>query len=208
MRILAATAGTEAQGLLTEADRHVGFITFGGTISFVAFVGLFGGIVIASLHLAVRPLLPRGWLGGAMFGLGLLVVFASRVDPLRSDNPDFDIVGPDPLSIAVFSVLAMIQGLTTAAVFARLSGAVPLFDIRRPKTVLPYASLVLLVPAPPLLLAFVAAGFVVITVRLVPNLREVVAAPRMLAALRVGLVLVVVVAAPGFVRSVADILRS
>jgi hypothetical protein len=206
MRILAATAGTEAQGLLTEADEHVGFITFGGTVGFVTFVGLLGGMIIAALHLAVRPLLPAGRLGGALFGAGLLVVFASRVDPLRSENPDFDIVGPDLLSVAVFSSLALVQGMTTAAVFARFSAAVPLLDVRRLRTVLPYASLLLLVPASPLLLAFVVAGAVVISVRLVPTLRRAVGAPRALAAGRVALALVVLVAAPGFVSAVVDIL--
>ena len=45
MRILAATSPPQAQGRLTDADAIVGEITTGGTVSFVLFVGLFGGLV-------------------------------------------------------------------------------------------------------------------------------------------------------------------
>ena len=40
------------------------------------------------------PAAPAGWLGGLTFGAGLLVVLGTTADPLRDENPDFDIVGP------------------------------------------------------------------------------------------------------------------
>ena len=36
----------------------------------------------------------RAGLAGSAFGAGLLVVLGTTIDPLRDENPDFDIVGP------------------------------------------------------------------------------------------------------------------
>jgi len=94
MRLLAATAGDAAQGRLTEADERVGEITVGGTVGFVIFVGLFFGGASGVLYLVVRRWLPQGRLGGVAFGCLLLVLAATRIDPLRADNPDFEIVRP------------------------------------------------------------------------------------------------------------------
>ena len=44
----------------------------------------------------------------------------SRLDPLRADNFDFALVGPDWLSIVAFTALALFQGMLTWAVAARL----------------------------------------------------------------------------------------
>jgi hypothetical protein len=43
MRLLAVTAGPEAQGRVTEADEVVGRISVDGTLGFVVFTGLFLG---------------------------------------------------------------------------------------------------------------------------------------------------------------------
>jgi hypothetical protein len=67
-------------------------------------------VVAAALYLVLRRLLPAGRLGGVVFGVGLLVVFGTTVDPLRRDNPDFDIVGPGWLSVLVFASLAVAFG--------------------------------------------------------------------------------------------------
>ena len=45
MRLLAVTAGADAQGQVTEAQEIVGRITVDGTIGFVVFTGLFFGPV-------------------------------------------------------------------------------------------------------------------------------------------------------------------
>src|SRR4051812_42115826 len=42
MRLLAVTAGSDAQGALTEADEIVGKITLSGTLGFMIFVGIGG----------------------------------------------------------------------------------------------------------------------------------------------------------------------
>ncbi|HKY75242.1 MAG TPA: hypothetical protein VJS45_03815, partial [Acidimicrobiia bacterium] len=71
MRLLAVTAGDAAQGRVTEADEIVGRISVDGTIGFILFNGIFGGIVFAGPYLILRRILPPGRLGGAAFGLGL-----------------------------------------------------------------------------------------------------------------------------------------
>ena len=123
MRLLAATS-PEAQGRLTEAEAVVGDITVGGTVFFVVFMSI-GAAGIGLLYVVLQPALPRGLFGGALFGAGLLVVFGSTIDPLRSDNPDFDIVGPGWLAIVAFTTLAIASGCFTAVAAARVGAAVP-----------------------------------------------------------------------------------
>ena len=131
MRLLAVTAGDAAQGRVTEADEIVGRITVDGTIGFVLFNGVFGGIVFAGPYLVVRRFLPSGRLGGAAFGLALLIVLGTTLDPLRRENSDFDIVGPGWLAVVAFSALAIAFGVALAAVMARLSQWLPLITGQR-----------------------------------------------------------------------------
>src|SRR3954447_26533901 len=93
MRLHAVTSGDDAQGRITEASETVGKITTDGTIGFVLFNGVLGGVVFGALFLMVRRFLPAGRWGGVAYGLGLLVVLGSIMDPLRKQNSDFDIVG-------------------------------------------------------------------------------------------------------------------
>ncbi|MFC7726696.1 hypothetical protein ACFQW6_16410 [Nocardioides sp. GCM10028917] len=123
MRLLAATS-PEAQGRLTEAEAVVGDITVGGTVFFVVFMSI-AAAGIGLLYAVLEPALPRGLPGGALFGAGLLVVFGSTIDPLRSDNPDFGIVGPGWLAIVAFTTLAIATGCFTAVAAARIGAAVP-----------------------------------------------------------------------------------
>ncbi len=138
MRLLAATAGDAAQGRVTEADQVVGKITVGGTIGFIVFTGLFFGLASGALYLLIRRWLPGGRLAGVAFGGVLLVVAATRIEPLRRDNPDFDLVGPGWLSLLVFAALVVAHGMSVAAVAGRYSLVLPLLS-RRGRSVLAHA---------------------------------------------------------------------
>ena len=76
----------------------------------------------------------RGRAGGLALGATLLVLGGSN-EPLRADNFDFNLVGPDWLSVLAFTALALFQGALTVAIAARLSRGVP--SIRpRPRVLL------------------------------------------------------------------------
>ena len=63
MRLLAVTAGPDAQGRITEADQVVGRISLDGTLGFIVFTGLFFGAASGAAYLLVRRWLPGGRAG-------------------------------------------------------------------------------------------------------------------------------------------------
>lgn len=205
MRLLAATAGDNAQGRVTEAEEFVGEISVGGTIGFIVFTGLFFGLATGALFLLLRRWLPGGRLRGLAFGGVLLAVAATRVEPLRRDNPDFDIVGPGWLSVLAFTALVVVHGMCVAAVAGRYSRTLPLVSGRR-RDLLAYAPLLLTVPVAGLLLPVALVGIVVIFAGRARGLVAAVRSPGFTTAGRVVLAALVLIAFPGFVSAVADIL--
>lgn len=205
MRLLAATAGDSAQGRLTEAEEVVGDITVDGTIGFMIFGGLFFGLASAFVYVLMRKWLPAGRAGALAFGVFLLLVAATRVDPLRADNPDFDIVGPDSVAVAVFVALALFHALVLYAVVGRVGRALPLIDMN-PRGLLPYAPLVLLIPT-------ALFGAVIVLVALLGALLSTNAGSRaawssraVMIGGRVVIGLIALVSLPGFVTSMREIL--
>ena len=205
MRLLAVTAGDDAQGRITEAEEVVGRITVDGTIGFVLFNGIFGGLAAAALYLLVRRFLPAGRLGGVVFGLGLLVVLGAVIDPLRGENPDFDIVGPGWLAVLAFSALAVGFGVALQGVTARLSTWLPLLSAQR-HVVLRYA-----LPAALAAVAFsISAALVVVCLVVVLVTRwspvvDAVRSRRWVMGGRALAVILVVVSLPNTISNVADI---
>lgn len=207
MRLLAATGGDGAQGRLTEADEVVGEITVGGTIGFVVFVGLIGGLLTTAVFFAVRRWLPSGRLAGLLFGIGFFVVVATRSDPLRPENRDFDLVGPGWLSVLVFTALGIAQGLAIPAFAGRISASLPLPTSRPGRRHLLYAPLLLLVPIFPLGAGVLLGAIVVAVFGLEPlrALQRWWTSERVVWAGRALVAAVVLVATPSFVDAAADI---
>src|SRR5215217_4188104 len=168
MRLLAVTAGADAQGQVTEAQEIVGRITIDGTLGFVVFTGLFFGPVSGAAYLLLRRWLPAGRAGGLAYGALLLVVAGTRLEPLRRSNPDFDLVGPGWVAVAAFTLLVVFHGALVAALAGRLSRAVPLLAAR-PGTIAVHAPLLLLVLPGPLGLIAAVVGVVVVLVSRVPG---------------------------------------
>ena len=125
MRLLAVTAGEQAQGRLTEAAEVVGRIDLDGTIGLYLFGGILPGLLSGAVYLLVRRWLPAGRAGGITFGILHLIVVATRLDPLRPDNPDFDLVGPGWLSVATFGLAAVLHGMAVVAIANRYSALLP-----------------------------------------------------------------------------------
>jgi hypothetical protein len=119
MRLLAVTS-PDAHGQITEAGEEIGEITASGTVGFFLFAGVPAGALTVLLFVLAGSLLPRGYLGGAVLGLLLLVLVGTQLEPLRADNFDFNLVGPDWLSLLSFTALAVFQGMLTWALAGRL----------------------------------------------------------------------------------------
>ncbi len=201
MRLLAVTAGSGAEGLSTEAEEIVGEITFGGTLGFMLFVGIGAGVFSAVLYAVVQRFLPGGRMRGLWFGALLLVLLATRIEPLRTNNEDFDLVGPAWLAITLFSTLALAQGIAVATVMNRWSHTQPMLNRSRrafrylpvvPFLLLPFIDIMLFV------VILVAIGIEKYGSRLSQS--SVVTTVG-----RVVLGVVVLVVLPGFVSSIADI---
>ena len=205
MRLLAVTAGDGVQGQITEADEIVGRITVDGTIGFVIFNGIFGGLFGAGLYLLVRRYLPAGRLGALLFGLAGIVVIGTTVDPLRRDNVDFDLVGPGWLSVTVFSLVLVGFALTLAALAARLSTWLPL-PSRDHATVRRYmVPVALAVVVYPFTIFLTVLGAIVLLITRWPAVIKAVRSSRAVLAGRVVTATVVALALPNAVRSLTDI---
>ncbi|MDQ1375015.1 MAG: hypothetical protein QOJ09_2353 [Actinomycetota bacterium] len=204
MRLLAVTAGDGAQGRLTEADEVVGKITLDGTIGFVIFVGLLGGMASGVGYVLIRRWLPSGRVGGLVFGALLLVVFAPRIDPVRRANPDFDLVGPGWLALLAFGALLLVHGMTLAAFAARFRSTLPPLA-PTPRVLARYMTLALAALFAPLGAAAVVGAGIVWTVRRRPALVDRLRSRAALVTGRAVLGAGALVALPGFVGAVADI---
>ena len=119
MGLLALTS-PDGHGMITEGGATVGQVTVEGTISLVTFVGVTSGALSACVYALAGSLLPRGRAGGVTLGLFLLVLVGAQVDPLRADNIDFNLVGPDWLSLLGFAAVAVFQGMLMWALAGRL----------------------------------------------------------------------------------------
>lgn len=205
MRLLAVTGGDDAQGRITEAEEVVGQVSAGGTLAFVLFTGIFGGCALALVYVSVRRLLPSGVPGGVLFGLVLLVVLGTRADPLRRDNPDFDIVGPGWLAVLVFSLLAVAFGVALAGVVSRLSRWLPAPALRG-GVLARYAVPALLALVSVLVLpVLLAVGLATVLATRWPGVVAAVRSPRVLLVGRIALAAVVLVCLPGTLATLADL---
>lgn len=204
MRLLAVTAGPDAQGRITEADQAVGRISVEGTLGFIVFTGLFFGAASGAAYLLLRRWLPAGLTGGVAFGVLLLVLAGTRLEPLRPGNPDFDLVGPGWVSVAAFAALVLFHGMLVAALAGRLSRAVPLLA-PTPRAIVAHVPLLLLALGAVALVAAIVGTLVVLASQL-PGLPAAWRDRRAVIAGRVVLALVALAALPGFALAVIDIL--
>lgn len=204
MRLLAITAGDAAQGRVTEAEQVVGEITLEGTIGFIAFFGLMGGFFFGMVYMLVRHWLPKGRWGGFVYGSLLLILFATRLDPLRPENKDFDIVGPGWLSVLVYVALGWAYGMLVAAIAGRVSRWLP--EITKERKVLAHYAPLLILGLLWFFLVPLAIGAVVtLLVTRVEGLDEVMAGRPLITVGRAIGSAAAAVAAPGFVAGVVDI---
>jgi hypothetical protein len=108
MRVMAMTT-PEAAGRVTDFGARIGEITYGGTL-FLFIAGFYLGAIGGMAYLAMRSRLPgRGWRKGLLFGSILLVLSGALL--VSSSNPDFRILHPAGLAVAMFLALPLLFGL-------------------------------------------------------------------------------------------------
>jgi hypothetical protein len=203
-RLLAVTAGADAQGRITEAEQLVGRITVDGTLGFVVFTALLFGLASGLVYVLVHRWLPAGWGGGLAYGVLLLVVAGTRLEPLRRDNPDFDLVGPGWLAVATFAALVVFHGLLVAALDGRLSRAVPLLAAS-PGAIAAHAPLLVLLLLAPLGLLAAIVGVVVVVASRIPQVVAAAQSRRLVVVGRAALAVACLLVVPGFVSTVVTI---
>ena len=209
MRLLAVTGGDDAQGRVTEANEVVGEITAEGTLGLIMFGGVLPAMLSGAIYFAVRRWLPAGRVGGLVFGGLHLIVAATRLDPLRPDNVDFDLVGPGWLSVLTFGATAVVHGMAITAFANRFSAVFPQTTADWRGRALAWAPLVL----PALLLVPLAFALIPVAVGLVLVLagsriewaRRLARSPRVLIAGRVIIALVALIFLPGAISDLRDV---
>lgn len=203
MRLLAVTAGDEAQGKLTEAEQRVGVITADGTIGLVVFGGLFLGLASGFIYFLVRRWLPAGRLRGPVFGLLLLLGGATTVEPLRPGNVDFDLVGPGWLAVLTFGSVVLVHGMLVAAIADRWEHFV--VALRGRWAYAAYAPIVIFAPVLPFLIFVLIAIGVVTALSTQRQAADALASPRGLMAGRGALAALALVAAIMAIPALIDI---
>jgi len=209
MRLLAVTAGDDAQGRLTEADEVVGDIDLDGTFGLYIFGGILPGLLSGVVYVTLRRLLPGGRLGGVAFGVLHLVVAATRIDPLRPGNPDFDIVGPGWLSVLTFSLAAIIHGMAVVAIANRYSTWLPIAERSRAgriRAILPLVlPVLLLVPGVSLLVPLAIGLIAAVAASRIELVERAVRGRTALFIARAVVVVLALALLPGAVIDMADV---
>jgi MFS family permease len=106
---LAAMLVPAAAGSLTENGNVIGTITVGGSVALIVFVGLLFGAVVGSLWVVISPWLPDAPALRAVVSIPIAVALGTR-GLVDDHNPDFNILGRDPVVIGSLVVLVALFG--------------------------------------------------------------------------------------------------
>jgi hypothetical protein len=123
MRI-SALLNPEAEGAVTENENVVGEITVAGTLELIIFIGILGGLVVGLVWVVVREWLPADPKARALLA-ALLTLVAGSVAVISADNPDFALLDPPALHLALFVALLFLTGLATAVLDTDLARWLP-----------------------------------------------------------------------------------
>jgi hypothetical protein len=121
---LAALAVPGSAGAVTENGNRIGDITLAGTLG-LSVLGLFAGLVAATIWVAVSPWIPGLGLRRAVLAMPIAVALGAP-GLIDGDNPDFSVLGHDPFVVAMLIVLVAIFGFLFAVVDQWLDRRLPI----------------------------------------------------------------------------------
>ena len=114
MRAIAATSDPRLHGVLTSDREPIGEITLDGTIGLLLFVGVIGGALLGVGYLLVRSLLPDDLRVRAACS-AVLVWCIGASTMFDSSDFDFRVLEPGWLAILMFSAIFLVAGWVVAA---------------------------------------------------------------------------------------------
>ena len=123
MRLIALLI-PEATGSSTENGNRIGDITLGGSLGLIIFAGLFVGIIAGTLWVVLSPWLPNR-LGLRVLAAIPLAIGLGSFAVVQGSNPDFIVLGYDPVVLVVLLGLVGLVGASMALVDAWLDRHLP-----------------------------------------------------------------------------------
>jgi hypothetical protein len=123
MRLIALLI-PESTGSSTENGNRIGDITLGGSLGLIIVAGLFVGILAGTIWVVVSPWLPRS-LGLRVLAAVPLAIGLGASALIQGSNPDFIVLGYDPLVVVVLLGLVGLAGASMAVVDALLERRLP-----------------------------------------------------------------------------------
>ncbi len=121
---LATILHEDTVGLRTENGEVIGRITLNGTLALMTFGGLGMGLLAGTIWVIVGPWIPGRGLARAL--VTALAAIALGTPPLiQRTNPDFVVLGYDPLVVALLIGLVGLVGLSIALVDGALDARLP-----------------------------------------------------------------------------------
>ena len=121
---LAALLVPEAVGLPTENGNRIGDITMGGTLALVFFASLLVAVAVGVTWVVISPWLPGRGVVKGLVAAPIAVVLGSFA-LINGRNPDFIILGHDPLVVGSLLVLVAAAAPAVAIVDAWLDRRLP-----------------------------------------------------------------------------------
>ncbi|HEY3334807.1 MAG TPA: hypothetical protein VGK16_06160 [Candidatus Limnocylindrales bacterium] len=136
----AALLVPEATGRFTENGNQIGAITLAGTLALVVFMGLFAGAASGIVWVTVRPWIPGDARVRAVLAMPIAVALGTFAI-IRGSNPDFAILGHDPVIIAILIAVIALTGLAVAVLDGWLDRRLPYPDSAGSAPAIAYAAL-------------------------------------------------------------------
>ena len=121
---LATIRHEDTVGIFTENGEVIGHITLNGTLALMTFGGLGMGLLAGTIWVIVSPWIPGRGLARAL--VTAIVAVALGTPPLvQRTNPDFAVLGHDPIVVALLVGLVGIVGFSIAVVDRALDARLP-----------------------------------------------------------------------------------